>query len=249
MPHPSREFDFAISFASGQRRVAAELADALAEQGYQVFYDGNSRSRLLGKRLDKEFARCFGEGTHFFVPIVSADYAERGWPQLEWAIAQRESGKRRDEFILPLRVDDTILLGLPDSVGYVDLREVSIREVVGILAGKLPRSYRSQVMPSTPHCWVATFGLVVSDVTTSGLLPSGIPASYPNLCDWLEEDLIRKLRAAPVQQPEIAEPSARDGEILSVRIAFQWNPELSPLTFGGLNWWEVLEVLPYDDVY
>ena len=126
-------FDFAISFSKECRSVAKELAEQLTARGAAVFYDDSYRARLLGKRLDHEFAWVFGAGTRFFVPIVSAFYAERVWPQHEWAIARHEAANRQEEFILPLRVDDSLLVGLLDTVGYVDLRCHPVNKVADLL--------------------------------------------------------------------------------------------------------------------
>ena len=75
-------------------------------RGAVVFYDKFYLGSLLGKRLDLEFDGIFGAGTQFFVPIVSASYVERPWPQYEWNVAKREAEKRWKEFILPVRLDD-----------------------------------------------------------------------------------------------------------------------------------------------
>ena len=91
------KFDFAISFSGEDRSVAEELAGQLVERGAVVFYDESYRGSLVGKRLDLEFADVFGAGTQFFVPIVSASYVERAWPQHEWNVAKCEAEKRREE--------------------------------------------------------------------------------------------------------------------------------------------------------
>jgi hypothetical protein len=200
----------------------------------------------LGKRLDTEFKWVFGQGTRFFVPIVSGAYAERAWPQLEWAIAKQEAARRSEEFILPVRVDDTILLGLSDGIGYIDLREHSIAEVCVTLAGKLPSVAFRGWGRSEP--WVATFGVNVEELLDSQILPARAPQAYPALCDWLERDLFQRLEKAPIDNVEPTEASLRTGETLSVRVSFKWTPWI-PLEFPNLDWWEVLEVLPWHEVY
>jgi hypothetical protein len=242
------EFDFSISFAGTDRGIAEELADKLAAKELSVFYDASFRSRLLGKRLGKEFEYIFGKGTRFFVPLVSKYYVDGKWPQFEWAVALREAEKRANDFILPIRLDDALLFGLPGDVGYLDLREYSTDEVVEILYEKR----RSEVVLKVayePVTWVATFGILVQEVLTSGLLHKSVPKDYPNLCDWLESDLMDRLRHAPINNPRFTEASERNGETLSVRIAFEWVPHRDALNFGELVWWEVLEVVPWRNIY
>jgi hypothetical protein len=50
------------------------------------------------------------------------------------AVAERER-----EYILPIRVDDTDLAGLPPSIGYLSLREHSIADIAEVLCRKLRR--------------------------------------------------------------------------------------------------------------
>jgi len=244
----THEFDFAISFARPDREVAALLAQELAERGYVVFYDRAFQSRLIGRRLHRDFKWVFGKGTRFFIPLVSAAYAERPWPQLEWSIAREEAERRPEEFILPLRRDDTILLGLPDDVAYLDLREYTVKEVAQILADKLLWPEIGLPVHLASNEWVATFGVLIHELVSDPDLPADAPKQYPLLCDWLEQDLMARLESLLFENQHMME-SGRNGETLSVRVAFDWNPGHAPLEFGDLGWWEVLEVLPLGPVY
>lgn len=241
-----RTFDFAISYAGEDRAIAEGLANLLHARGFRVFYADWAKAHLLGEDFRHEAPWIFGAGTEFFVPLVSRHYAEKDWPQFEWAVAVREKRRRRTAFILPVRLDDTLLLGLPDSVVYRDLRQESLEEVAQLLADKC-RTQRGQAPRS--YCLVATFGLVIDDLLDSEALPQGTPREYPFLCDWLEEDLLCRLSGAPISNVQRTEASARDGECLSVRVSFEWDPHSGPLHFGAMDWWETLEVAPYDEIY
>jgi hypothetical protein len=237
-------FDFAISFAGTDRSIAEQLFSLLTARGAYVFLDSQFRSHLLGRRLDQEFARIFGPGTKYFIPIISHSYINRSWPQHEWTVAIREANRREpQEFILPLRLDDSIIFGLPNTIAYIDLREHSINDVADLLIEKLTGITLIEVVR-----WVATFGLLIEDVLESGNLPSTAPTYYPHLCDWLTEDLLIRLEDSSISNPRIIEDS-RDGEVLSVRVEFEWKPQEVHLDFGVLGWWEVFEVLPYDHIY
>ena len=239
------DFDFAISFSEPYRFVAKELADQLDVRGAAVFYDDSYRAHLLGKRLDHKFAWVFGAGTRFFVPIVSASYAERIWPQYEWTIARREAENRLEEFILPLRLDESLLVGLPDTVAYIDLRSHSVNEVADLLIEKLEGSMGATDHIRGEQTWVATFGLLIQDFLDSEALPLEAPLSYAKLCDWLTEDLEGRLARTSLVNPQLTE-DARNGETFSLRVAFEWGQSKGPMEFGDLGWWELLELLPYD---
>jgi hypothetical protein len=241
-----RTFDFAISYAGEDRAVAETLANLLVAHGFRVFYFKWAQARLLGEDFRHVAISAFGAGTAFFVPLISKHYAEKDGPQFEWDIAIREKHRRQSAFILPLRLDDTLLLGLPGSVVYLDLREVSLEQAAEGLAGKCaPRPRRA----SGRSCLVATFGVVVDDLLERGVLPEGVPREYPFLSDWLEEDLLYRLSRAPITNVQMTEASSRDGECLSVRVSFEWDPHSGALHFGALDWWETLEVAPYDEIY
>ena len=238
------DFDFAISFAGNARPIAERLGYLLKARGAVVFIDSSFPAYLWGKRLDREFQRIFSTATKYFIPIISASYTDRLWSQHEWDAAIREAEKRAPkEFILPLRLDDTPIVGLPSTIGYIDLRKHSINDVADLLIEKLSGT----IGPQTTH-WVATFGLLMEDLLESGNLPSTAPTFYPHLCDWLTEDLLIRLKDSSISEVQITE-DLRNGETFSVRIEFEWKSQEFPLDFGNLDWWEVLEVLPYDSVY
>jgi hypothetical protein len=219
----------------------------LSEYGAIVFYDSSYKSRLLGKRLDKEFEWVFGIGTLFFVPIVSSDYVDRHWPQFEWSIARSEAQNRGYEFILPLRFDDAKLLGLPDTIGYLDLREHGVEETATILMDKLQNIRGIVAYVSYEQTWIATLGLLIEDVVDSDLVPSRLKGNFPELCDWLEDDLLQRLRKSEISKPRFVEPSQRTGETLSVRVSFEWAPPETALSLGDLDWWDLLEIYPLEE--
>ena len=242
------KFDFAISFSGEDRSVAEELAERLVERGAVVFYDEFYRGSLVGKRLDLEFADVFGTGTQFFVPLVSASYVERPWPQYEWNVAKREAEKRREEFILPVRLDDSLLVGLPDTLCYLDLRYHPVSEVADLLIEKLGGSTAVMARQLGEQTWVAAFGLLTQDLLDCEHIPPEVSSSYAKLCDWLTEDLKGRLARTSLANPRVTE-DARNGETFSLRMAFEWGPSKGPLQLGDLGWWELLELRPYDQVY
>jgi hypothetical protein len=99
-------------------------------------------------------------------------------------------------------------------------------EVFDSLAS-LPEPVRSTFDPI-----VICFGLSVYQAIESGLLPRNVPTDYPSLCDWLEADLLERVRAIPSSECFYPEASARNGEALSVRLALI-EPELDALCLSG----------------
>jgi tetratricopeptide (TPR) repeat protein len=165
------KWDVAISFAGEDRKIARKLAASLKASGLCVFYDKDHKSYLWGKS-QKEFDSIYGQESRFVMPIISKHYTTSDWPRYEFSVALEESKKRQEEFILPVRLDDTRLSGLHDDINYIDLRQESISEVVralvdkcgrrpGAVRTKLMRNKRINVLPgSTRHA----LGIIATSV-------------------------------------------------------------------------------------
>lgn len=52
---------------------------------------------------------------------------------------REEAKKREAEFILPVKLDDTKMLGIHEDVGYLDLRLESIDNIVNCILKKLKK--------------------------------------------------------------------------------------------------------------
>ena len=132
------EFDAAISYASENREIAKQLAKAWKDKGLSVFYDRDYTPHLWGKD-QREFERIYSGASRFVIPIISAHYVKKDYCQFEFGVAKDESERRKGEFLLPIRLDDTRMLGLRGDVQYLDLRHVRIPVVVRSLLNKIQR--------------------------------------------------------------------------------------------------------------
>jgi len=131
------EYDFALSFAGEDRDKAEKLASMLKKEGATVFYDMDFQAELWGKDLYQTFQEIYGKKSKFFIPFVSKNYLANNWPKHELKQAQARDFKSDEEYILPLRLDDTSLPGLNETTGYVDLRIFSIETVARLCLEKL----------------------------------------------------------------------------------------------------------------
>ena len=224
-----------------------ELSQLLVQRGARVFYDESFLAHLFGRRLDDEFAGKFGGETRFFVPFVSHGYVQKPWPQYEWSVASSEAHRRNEEFILPLRVDDTRLLGLSDAVCYLDLRTMGLVEVADVLVAKLGTTIDSSEVEPQDGEWVATFGILLETLEEEEL-PESAPNDFPMLYDWLTEDLLDRLGRTRMSNVQVLE-DLRNGECLSVRFGFEWDLSKEALSFGDMGNWELLELAPYNEIY
>jgi SAM-dependent methyltransferase len=136
-------FDVAITVAGPERKFARQLARLLTDGGVVVFYDEMYSDHLWGANLSDMFDDIFRRRSRFCVMFVSEAYGEREWTNHERRSAVARALKERgNAYILPIRVDDTDLPGLPPTIGYLSLEEVGIEEIAQRLIRKVRNARR-----------------------------------------------------------------------------------------------------------
>ncbi|MCD4748568.1 MAG: TIR domain-containing protein [Thermoanaerobaculales bacterium] len=128
--------DVAISFAGEQRDLAESIAHALTRESISVFYDGFEKTTLWGRNLHDHLQDVYQQAT-FCVMIISKEYASKVWPNHERKAAQARAMRESREYILPIRVDDTLISGLLETVGYVQYPQTSVEEIAEMVIAKL----------------------------------------------------------------------------------------------------------------
>src|SRR6202021_379985 len=87
-----------------------------------VFYDRFYPEELWGKDLVEFFHEIYSKRSRYCVMFVSNEYLNR-----EWTVHERRSAQERtlrekgNEYILPIKVENVDLPGLPSTIGYVDI--------------------------------------------------------------------------------------------------------------------------------
>ena len=146
------EFDVTLSFAGEDRQYAEALATLLKNGNYLVFYDDDKRSQLWGQNLYDYFCTVYKEKARYCVIFASAHYAQKLWTNHERQSAQARAFEENEAYILPVKLDDTEIPGIPPTVGYLDLRSMSIDAVYQALVEKLSgSSSQGTTAPSIPH--------------------------------------------------------------------------------------------------
>lgn len=137
------KYHAALSFAGEDRRLAAKLFRTWTRRGLSIFYDANREAHLWGK-TSAEFDHIYGAQSQYVIPIISKHYVNKDWTRYEFEAALREQKKRRDEFILPIRLDDSPLLGLRNDVIRPDARQKRPDEIAALLLAKLSSEQREK---------------------------------------------------------------------------------------------------------
>lgn len=139
-PAPAAGFvyDVAISFAGPQRPQAEELAKALRDAGLSVFYDDFYPEQLWGVDLAATFDRIYRKESRHVVMFISQEYADRMWTTHERRSATaRALQEKGGAYILPVRVEEVDVDGLPPSIGHVSLANYSIAQIAELVVKKL----------------------------------------------------------------------------------------------------------------
>jgi hypothetical protein len=131
------KYDIAISYASENRKIVEEIAEKLKAKNIRVFYDMFEKSDLWGKRLSTHLQQIYGEKAYFVLIFVSEEYSVKDWTSFEFTIARDAAKARKTEFILPVRLDNTPLVGLSDDIAYLDFKKEGIEGIVHAVIDKV----------------------------------------------------------------------------------------------------------------
>lgn len=122
------DYDVALSFAGEDRKVVEQFAEQLKAQGLRVFYDIWEQANLWGRDLYQHLDEVYSKKARFCVMFLSTHYAAKAWTNHERKSAQARAFQENDEYILPIRLDDTEIPGIRPTLGYLDLRKVSVED-------------------------------------------------------------------------------------------------------------------------
>ena len=133
----AKPYEIALSFAGEDRSFVDSVANELRTRGVKLFYDAFEQVDLLGKDLAAHFAAIYKERAHYCAMFISIHYARKAWPQFERQHAQARALVEKREYILPLRLDDSEVPGLPTTIGYINIRGMTPKAVAEILVRKI----------------------------------------------------------------------------------------------------------------
>ncbi|MFN9357352.1 MAG: toll/interleukin-1 receptor domain-containing protein, partial [Alphaproteobacteria bacterium] len=131
------QYDIAISFAGEDRVLAESIAGELKNRSVRVFYDEFEKATLWGKDLFQHLRTVYRDKARFCIILVSAHYGAKHWTRHELKNAQERAFLQDEEYILPVRIDDTELPGMNSTTGYLDARNNSVDQIVDLAIQKL----------------------------------------------------------------------------------------------------------------
>src|SRR5258708_1947044 len=133
------EYDVAISFAGEDRPFAEQLADLLSNEFHlSVFYDDYEQAKLWGAFLTEKLLEIYRDKAQYCIVLISQDYKAKRWTKHEWRSAQERAFREPDKtYVLPVRLDDTTLDGLFNTIGFIDARKYSARTIARLVFEKV----------------------------------------------------------------------------------------------------------------
>lgn len=144
-------YDVAVSFAGEDRGIVQQYCDILSSNpnGLNVFYDEYEQSELWGANLYDKLDEVYRTQALFCVIFISKHYAAKVWTNHERKSAQARALQENREYVLPVRLDDTEIAGIPQTIGYTDLREISIEKLAEMTVQKVRSLKHDTPSPNT----------------------------------------------------------------------------------------------------
>ncbi|KAA8747369.1 TIR domain-containing protein [Paenibacillus sp. UASWS1643] len=131
------EYEVAFSFAGEDRELVDEIADQLRKANIRVFYDMYETVSLWGKDLYTHLDEIYRKKSKYCVMFLSNNYKEKVWTNHERESAQARAFTEREEYILPIRLDDTEIPGIRPTTGYIDGTLFTASEIAGFIRSKV----------------------------------------------------------------------------------------------------------------
>src|SRR5690554_401910 len=130
-------YDIAISFAGEDRAVAEQIAAGLKKREIEIFYDEYELANLWGKDLYQHLSEVYSKKAQYCLVLISKYYIKKNWTQHELKSAQERAFTQNNEYILPIRLDDTTVPGIHSTTGYLDFRQIGIDGIINAVLQKL----------------------------------------------------------------------------------------------------------------
>jgi len=131
------DYDVAVSYANEDRKIVQKYCYYLSSNHLDVFYDKYEEVGFWGANLYDKLDEVYRLRASFCVIFISHHYATKVWTNHERKSAQARALQENREYVLPVKLDDTDIPGIPPTIGYVDFRQISIEKLVKMTIEKV----------------------------------------------------------------------------------------------------------------
>jgi len=133
----SEDFDVLLSFAGPDRHYARAIYEITIANGLKVFLDEEFQAEIWGKNLVEYLHETYSKRGRFVVALLSQDYCNRAYTRVERRAALDRLIQQDTEYLLPVRIDDSWIPGLPAATASIDIRRIGVLGVCEALVQKV----------------------------------------------------------------------------------------------------------------
>lgn len=145
----AERFDVAITFAGENRVIAEKIREGLVAQNLRVFYDEDFKVEMWGKNLVDFLHRVYSREATYALMLISAPYVTKHWTNHERQAAQERALTETREYLLPVKLEDVEVPGLPSTIFYLDARVEGVPGIVAAVAAKVGGAQTAPTAPTT----------------------------------------------------------------------------------------------------
>ena len=109
----------------------------LHKKGIKVFYDELFKTTTWRKDLAEYFMDVYYRQSRYCIMFISKEYVSKAWPTFERRHVIARFIEGHGDYILPVRFDDSEVPGLPSTIGYIDARENTPKDIANLFIRKL----------------------------------------------------------------------------------------------------------------
>lgn len=131
------KYKVALSFAGEDRDFVRQIATILRMNGISVFYDEYMQADIWGQEQIEFLQNIYQHESEYVMIFTSKAYLEKFWTTHEKRSALNASIQGRDGMILPVKLDDTKIPGIHESIGYLDGIKLTATEICDVFLKKI----------------------------------------------------------------------------------------------------------------
>lgn len=135
-----KSYEIVLSFAGEERDYVEAVAEYLKKNNVNIFYDKYEEVTLWGKDLSEHLDKVYRGSARYCVMFISRNYANKVWTTHEKQSALTKAILEKEEYILPVRFDDTEIPGIRPTIGYVDISKKDSEQLGEMILKKLGRN-------------------------------------------------------------------------------------------------------------
>ena len=157
------EYDVVLSFAGEDRKYVEQTAKYLRNKGIKVFYDNYETVDLWGKDLYQHLDNVYQRKAKYAVIFISESYSKKLWTNHESKSAQARAFSENEEYILPVRFDETEIPGIRNTIGYLSLKDLKPMQLGKKIIEKLGEIEPENFLPKKQNYLVAALTNIYED--------------------------------------------------------------------------------------